>query len=164
MPLRPAATTRTHTAFGLANDLARQLGHEEVTPPHVVIGLMREGSNLAAGILIHVWKIPVEVLERDLMDILPAAGSPRSDLPPAWTAADEQMLEQATAESSRLGLEYVAGEHLLLAFLREPTGATARVLAGHGVRYHDVLTDLLTWYGGTIPAPRKRTETRGPSG
>ncbi len=154
MPRRRTVTTRTHQAFGMAHELAGQLGHEATMAPHVLIGLMREERNIAAGILNHVWGIPVDVLEEELLQVLPPAGPPSPAGVLEWTPADEQMLARATVESSALDCEYLAGEHLLLAFLRDPASTTARVLDRHGVRYEDVRRDILTWYAGAIPNRR----------
>ena len=46
-------TTRTKTALARASHAARELGHPEVTPVHLLVGFMREGINIAAQVLQH---------------------------------------------------------------------------------------------------------------
>lgn len=142
LPRRPYVTTRTHKVFAIAHDLADRLGHGDVTPTHLTLGLISEGRSIAAAIL-HA-RVPLDVLERDLNAHLPQPGTPRVPVPDhSWISSDERVLEQATVEARELGNEYFGCEHLLLAFLRDPTSALAQVLAKHGVHFDDVRTDVL---------------------
>ena len=44
-------TTRTKTALSRAEDAARDLGQTQLTPEHLLVGLMRERMNVAAQVL-----------------------------------------------------------------------------------------------------------------
>ena len=130
MPVRPWVTTRTRKAFAIAHDLADQLGHENVTPVHVTLGLLREGLNIAAQTLLYRRDVQGEILERELEAQLPPPGTPRPATGShSWTPSDERMLERAAAEAQELGTAYFGCEHVLLAFLRDPTSVPAQVLA-----------------------------------
>ncbi len=147
MPVRPYVTTRTREVFALAHDLADRLGHDEVTPVHVTLGLISEGMNIAAQILLYGRGVPRDVLERELEVHLLPSGAPH---PPTdsylWTSNDERMLEQATVEARELGTEYFGCEHVLLAFLRDTTSVPAQVLAHHAVHFDDFRTEVLRIY------------------
>jgi ATP-dependent Clp protease ATP-binding subunit ClpC len=147
MPLsrRFYVTTRTHQVFELAHDLAESLGHDDVTPAHVAIGLIREGRSIAAQLLSQA--VPPDVLERELKAHLPPTGSPR--LPPrepSWTPGIEQVLERTIAEARELGTEFFGSEHVLLALLRDETSAPAQVMAHHGVGFEDARTKIMRAY------------------
>ncbi len=147
MPRRPYVTTRTHEVFAIAHDLADRLGHDDVTPVHVALGLISEGQNMAAQILLFSRGVPRDVLERELEGYLPPPGAPRPPAQPrSWTSSDERMLEQATVEARELGTEYFGCEHVLLAFLRDATSVPAQVLAQHGVHFDDFRTEVLRIY------------------
>ncbi len=147
MPRRPYVTTRTHEVFAIAHDLADRLGHDDVTPVHVALGLISEGQNIAAQILLFSRGVPRDVLERELEGHLPPPGAPRPPAHPrSWTSSDERMLEQATVEARELGHEYFGCEHVLLAFLRDATSVPAQVLAQHGVHFDDFRTEVLRIY------------------
>ncbi len=149
MPVRPYVTTRTREVFALAHDLADRLGHDEVTPVHVTLGLISEGMNIAAQILLYGRGVPRDVLERELEGHLPPPGAPRPPAHPrSWTSSDERMLEQATVEARELGHEYFGCEHVLLAFLRDATSVPAQVLAHHGVHFDDFRTEFLRLLNG----------------
>ena len=147
MPVRPYVTTRTREVFAMAHDLADRLGHDDVTPAHVTLGLIREGMNIAAQILLYGRRVPRDVIEREIEAHLPPPGAPR---PPtsshSWTASDERMLEQATVEARELRTEHFGCEHILLAFLRDTTGVPAQLLANHGVHFDDFRAEVLRIY------------------
>lgn len=158
MPRRPYVTTRTHEVFAIAHDLAERLGHDDVTPVHIALGLIREGRSVAVGALFNRG-VPLDVLDRELEAHLPPPGTPRVPARErSWTPSDERVLEQATVEARELGKEYFGCEHVLLAFLRDATSAPAQVLAHHGVRFDDARTEVLRIYnarpdGGTSAGP-----------
>jgi ATP-dependent Clp protease ATP-binding subunit ClpC len=146
MPRRPYVTTRTHEVFAIAHDLAERLGHEDVTPVHLAVGLIREGRSIAAAIL-HGRGVPLDVLERELGAYLPSARAARVPARQrSWTASDERLLEHITVEARELGTEFFGCEHVLLAILRDATSAPAQVLAHHGVRFDDARTEVVRIY------------------
>ena len=67
------------------------------------------------------------------------------ELPSAreWTPDDEGFIARAVHEARDLGTEHYGCEHLLLALLRDPAEAPARVLARHGVGFADVHAEIL---------------------
>ena len=77
MPRRPFLTTRAQEAFSLAHDLADRLGHEDVTPVHVALGVLREGRSVAVGVLFN-RSVPLDALARELEAYLPPPGGPRA--------------------------------------------------------------------------------------
>ena len=102
MRRRPYVTTRTHEVFAIAHDLADWLGHDDVTPVHVSLGLVREGRSIAAQIL-HGRGVPLDVVERELEAHLPPPGEPRAAARErSWTHTDESVLEQAHCRGARV--------------------------------------------------------------
>lgn len=147
LPRRPYVTTRAHEVVEHALDLAEELGHDDVTLVHVAIGIVREGHSVAAQLLNEA--VPLDVLERELVAQLPPPGTgrlPRREH--AWTPAAKEVLAQATDDSLGLDTEFFGCEHLLLALLREETGAPAQVLARHGVHFEQVRERILQVYAG----------------
>jgi ATP-dependent Clp protease ATP-binding subunit ClpA len=146
MRRRPYVTTRTHEVFAIAHDLADRLGHDDVTPVHVSLGLLREGMSVAVWVL-HSHGVPLDVFERELEAHLPPPGAPHVPADErSWTLSDERIIEQAIAEARELGTEFFSCEHVLLAFLRDASSAPAQLLAEHGVRYDDARKEVLRAY------------------
>lgn len=146
MPSRPYLTTRAHKVFAMAHDLADQLGHDDVTPVHIALGVVREGQNVAVAALFYLG-VPLDVLERDLEERLPPPGTSRTPTGArAWTPSDERVIDQAKIEARELGTSFYGCEHLFLTLLRDDTVATAQVLARHSIGYEDVRTEVLRLY------------------
>jgi ATP-dependent Clp protease ATP-binding subunit ClpC len=147
LPRRPYVTTRAHEVVERALDLAVELGHDDVTPVHVAIGIVREGHSVAAQLLNEA--VPLDVLERELAAQLPPPRSARvQPREHEWTPMAKQILAQASDDSLGLEVEFFGCEHLLLALLREETIAPAQVLARHGVHFEQVRERILQVYAG----------------
>jgi ATP-dependent Clp protease ATP-binding subunit ClpC len=145
MPSRPFLTTRAHQAFSIAHDLAERLGHEDITPAHVALGVVREGRSVAVAVLVNRG-VALAALERELEALLPPPGRPREvAVERVWTPSDEPLIEKARMEARELRTEFFGCEHLLLALLRNE-GAVAEVLARHGVHLTDARTEILRIY------------------
>ncbi len=133
MPHRPAVTMRTHEVFAIAHDLADRFGQVEATPSHVLLAMLREGRS-PATVVLHLLGVPLDELERELeseLSVSPLTQLPANEHP--WSESDEDLLKRAGVESHGIGHSYIGCEHLLLAFLDDDSGATARLLARHGV-------------------------------
>ncbi|WP_411281525.1 Clp protease N-terminal domain-containing protein [Gemmatimonas sp.] len=129
--------------FTCARVAAAARGHADRTSADLALGLLREAQNIGAQLLLYNRHISRDVLERELVALLPPVTAALA-LPPMadWTALDERVLSEIAAESTSLGVEYHGCEHLFLALLRNSTDPTAQVLAAHGVRYADARADI----------------------
>jgi ATP-dependent Clp protease ATP-binding subunit ClpA len=156
MPSRPYLTTRASTVLSLAHDLADRLGHDDVTPVHVALGLLQEGHGIGVYAL-HSLGVPLDTLERELETHLPPPGTPRpAPAEREWSPADERLLAQAVFEAEELGTVYHGCYHLLLGILRDESTAPARVLARHGVGFAALSSEIRrirTAETGGAPAP-----------
>ena len=152
MPRLPYLTTRAHNVFALGHDIADRLGHDDVTAVHVAIAVVRQ-NGVAVGAL-HNLGIPLEVLERELEEHLPAAGTARpATAVRSWTPGDQEMIDKARSEARELGTVFYGSEHLLLALVRESAGEVAQVLAKHGVRYDSLRREILRMYNAGPDEP-----------
>ncbi len=151
-------TPRTNKVLVLAVEEAQRLGRDSVDTPHLLLGLVREGQGVAAGVLeslgakLDPLREAVEVLLEDgeseqhreeregdgdasgtpwwePVDISTVPGD-RFDL---LTARCKKVLVLATEEARRLNHNYIGTEHLLLGLVREGQGTGSVVLADLGV-------------------------------
>ena len=142
MRQRPFLTSRAHKVFALAHALADSRGDANLTPAHIALGLLLEGRSIAVQVLLERG-MPLEAVADELEAELPARGAPRAQPEVReWTPDDERLVEHAVREARDLGTEFYGCEHLLLAFLRDPAGVPARILARHGVGFTDVHTEI----------------------
>lgn len=152
MPRVPFLTTRAHTVFALAHDIADRLGHDDLTPVHLALAVIRR-TGVPVGALFNLG-VRVDALEHDLQEHLPAAGTGRSATTPrSWTPWDHQMIDEARLQARELGTEFYGSEHLLLALVRDSAGAPAQVLAKHGVGYDNLRREILRIYNARPDQP-----------
>ncbi len=141
-------TEKTAEALHDAQTKALRFGHTEVTPEHLLLGLLDQSQGLGPRLLQRM-DVDTDALRRDLEQHL--EGRPRVSGSGASgdvrvSRALAQLLEGADQEAQRLKDEYVSVEHLLLAMI-ESGGQTAagRLLSEHGVtrdRFLEILTEV----------------------
>ena len=135
-------TDRARKVMRLANQEAQRFNHEYIGTEHLLLGLIKEGSGVAANVLknleVDLRKIRLEV-EKLLQ------GGP--DLPPMrkrpQTPRAKKVIEYSIEESRSLGHKYVGTEHILLGLLREDMGVAAQVLMNLGLRLENVRAETL---------------------
>jgi ATP-dependent Clp protease ATP-binding subunit ClpA len=146
-------TDRARKVMQLANRVARRFNHEYVGTEHILLGLVEEGSGVAANVLnnldVKLCKVQFEV-ERIVQ-----AGPDRPTLGKLpHTPRATKAIEYAIAEARNLKHDYVGTEHLLLGLLREQEGVAAQVLMNLGLRLEDVWAEIGTLLGAYPAALR----------
>ena len=139
-------TDRARKVMNLARQEAQKLNHDYIGTEHVLLGLVQEGSGVAANVLrnldIDLKKIRLE-LEKFVK-----SGSPTmtvGQLP--FTPRAKRVLELSMEEANNLNHNYIGTEHLLLGLLREHDGYAARVLMSLGVKLEDVREEVMEILG-----------------
>ena len=125
-------TDRARKVMRLADEEARRLRHEYLGTEHILLGLGKEGSGVAANVLINLGvdlqKTRIEV--ENIIHVGPECITGRK-LP--QTPRAKRLLQFAMEEARWLAHNFVGTEHLLLAVVRVPEG-----VAGHVLRNHDL--------------------------
>ncbi|KAL5146079.1 Chaperone protein ClpC, chloroplastic [Glycine soja] len=110
----------------LAQEEARRLGHNFVGTEQILLGLIGEGTGIAAKVLksmgINLKDARVEVEKI----IGRGSGFVAVEIP--FTPRAKRVLELSLEEARQLGHNYIGSEHLLLGLLREGEGVAARVI------------------------------------
>jgi ATP-dependent Clp protease ATP-binding subunit ClpC len=139
-------TDRARKTMALANQEAGRLCHEYLGTEHVLLGLVAEGSGVAANALRNMGldlrriRQEVETLAKRGPEMVVIGMRPQ-------TPRAKKVVEEAINAARELGHNYVGTEHLLLGLLREGQGIAAQVLAGMGVtvdRARDQVKALLS--------------------
>jgi len=161
-------TPRAKTVIELAVDEARRLGHHYIGTEHLLLGLVREGSGIAAGVLeslgVNLEKVRVQTIQ--VLSQLGSAAATIEDAtgPPAdasarsmpgslhsgdadrfdkFTERARKVLSLAQEEATRLNHNYMGTEHLLLGLIREGEGVAAGVLESLGVNLEKARTQTI---------------------
>src|SRR5262244_2320877 len=160
-------TDRARKVMQLANQEAQRLNHEYIGTEHILLGLVKEGSGVAANVLknldVDLRKIRLEV--EKLVQSSPEVGTP-GKLP--QTPRAKKVIEYSIEEARNLNHNYVGTEHLLLGLLREQEGVAAQVLVNLGLKLEDVREEVLNLLGhnmdsGEGSSGAERTPNKGKS-
>jgi predicted dehydrogenase len=140
-------TDRARTVMSLAKSVAQRLNHEYIGTEHILLGLVQEGSGVAANVLKQM-NIDLKRIRSEIEKIVwgsPTKTSTRGNLP--FTPRAKRVLELAVEEASGLGHNYIGTEHLLLGLVKENEGIAARVLLNLGVELEEVRDEILEFLG-----------------
>src|SRR5436309_10388431 len=144
-------TDRARKVMQLANQEAQRFNHEYIGTEHVLLGLVKEGSGVAANVLknldIDLRKIRLEV-ERIVQHGPGGEQVVMGRLP--HTPRAKKVIEYSIEEARNLNHNYVGTEHLLLGLLREQEGVAAQVLMNLGLKLEEVREEVLNLLGHGI--------------
>jgi ATP-dependent Clp protease ATP-binding subunit ClpC len=145
----------------LANQEAQRFNHEYIGTEHILLGLVKEGSGVAANVLknldVDLRKIRLEV-ERIVQHGQGGDQVVMGRLP--HTPRAKKVIEYSIEEARNLNHSYVGTEHLLLGLLREQEGVAAQVLMNLGLKLEDVREEVLNLLGHN-PMPNENEPGTG---
>ena len=143
----------------LAQEEARRLGHNFVGTEQILLGLIGEGTGVAAKVLksmgVNLKDSRVEVEKI----IGRGSGFVAVEIP--FTPRAKRVLELSLEEARQLGHNYIGTEHLLLGLIREGEGVAARVLENLGVDLTKVRTQVVRMLGETAEVTTGSGSSKG---
>ena len=130
----------------LANQEAQCFNHEYIGTEHILLGLVKEGSGVAANVVKNL-DIDLQKVRRAVEDIVQAGPDmvQMGKLP--LTPRSKKVIEYTIEEARLLNHNYVGTEHLLLGLLREEEGVAAQVLMNLGLKLQDVRQEVFNLLG-----------------
>lgn len=145
----------------LAQEEARRLGHNFVGTEQVLLGLIGEGTGVAAKTL-KTMGVNLKDARSEVEKIIGrGSGFVAVEIP--FTPRAKRVLELSWDEARQLGHNYIGTEHLLLGLIREGEGVAARVMENLGVDLNKVRSSVIKMLGETKPA-QTSTATTGATG
>jgi ATP-dependent Clp protease ATP-binding subunit ClpC len=157
-------TDRARKVMQLANQEAQRFNHEYIGTEHILLGLVKEGSGVAANVLknldIDLRKIRLEV-EKIVQSGPTGEQVVMGRLP--HTPRAKKVIEYSIEEARNLNHNYVGTEHLLLGLLREQEGVAAQVLMNLGLKLEDVREEVLNLLGHNMPESSEASGGNGGS-
>ncbi len=143
----------------LAQEEARRLGHNFVGTEQILLGLIGEGTGVAAkvlkslGVNLKDSRIEVEKI------IGRGSGFVAVEIP--FTPRAKRVLELSLEEARQLGHNYIGTEHLLLGLIREGEGVAARVLENLNVDLTKIRTQVIRMLGETAEVGTGTSSSKG---
>jgi|UniRef100_A0A7C3YZJ2 ATP-dependent Clp protease ATP-binding subunit ClpC len=153
-------TERVKRVIQLARQEARRMHHDYIGTEHLLLGILREGSGVAALVLTNLG-IDFEDLRRAVENSVNYGREAIvvGEIPLNQEA--RQAINYAIEEAKSMNHSYIGTEHLLLGLLREERGVASQVLQSLGVEIEVVRNEILRVLEGegvaSQPKPKSKT-------
>lgn len=152
-------TDKAKKALNYANRLSRSSGCNYVGTEHILAGVLKEGTGVAAEVLT-ANNVELEALLK-LIDELVAAGEEVTVADrDGYSPRTQMVLDRAREMADRFDSERIGTEHLLLAIIKEGDCAASRLLNTMGANPQKLFVDILAAMGED-PAQYREEIQRG---
>lgn len=141
-----AYTNKAKKALRLAEKASKSLQHNYLGTEHILLGLLKEGTGVAARVLVDNRVDPEQLLDLIENLIAPAGGAALEERD-GYTPRARQILENAGREADRFSSREIGTEHLLVAIIKESECAASRLMNTIGVNFQKLFADLLVAMG-----------------
>ncbi len=133
---------QAQVALQLALVEAQQLQHDYVGTEHVLLGLMKEPSGLAASVL-NTFRVDAAMVQAEVEKLVQRGAKPVTLPQPPYTPRATLALAFAAEEAWFWNQKTIGPEHLLLGLLREPEGVAGQALRNLGLVFGDVAREVV---------------------
>lgn len=135
-------TDRAKKAIDIAKRLSKSMHYNYVGTEHILAGLLKEGSGVAAEVL-RVNGVELSKLLQMIEDLISTGADTLVAETDGYSPRTQHILEKAQEEAGRLGYEQVGTEHILLAIVKEGDCAASRLLNTMGISLQKLFADIL---------------------
>ncbi len=149
-------TEKAREAITQAHHVACGMGHGYIGSEHLLLGLIKEGTGVAAKELEKAG-VTYKAVEDEVSRIIGtgAAVPETTDLP--LTPRTKRILEMSSFEARRLGHSYIGTEHILMAVIHDGDGVGARILRSLNVNtgsfYNNIVASIDGAEGESVNTP-----------
>ena len=139
-------TEKAEAALKYAERCAHTLKQGYVGTEHVLVGLIKEGTGVAARVLTDNGVSLEQVLEmiRELIAFESGTAIKERE---GYSPRAEKILEEAHAQAGRFGQSRTGTEHILLALIKEGENVAVRLLNTMNISTQKLYVDVLTAIG-----------------
>lgn len=139
-------TSKAKEAISLAVESAREFNNSYVGTEHLLIGLVQEGSGVAARVLENHGVKESRLIELVSQLIVPDTPVSTADIT-GYTPRTQRVLENSYREAVRFHAQLIGTEHILISIIKESDSVAARLLNTMNVTVQKVYVDLLVAMG-----------------
>ncbi len=144
--MQKSFTGKAQTALKLAEKASKTMGHNYVGTEHLLLGLLKEGTGVAARVLMENNVFADQLVDLIENLIAPSGGTAVAEAD-GWTPRAEQILQNAKREADRFSSKETGTEHLLIAILKETECAASRLMNTLSVNLQKLYVDTLVAMG-----------------
>ena len=135
-------TDKAKKAMNYANRLSKSMNCNYVGSEHILAGLLKEGTGVAAEVLM-ANNIEFNNLLQLIQDLVSAGEEIEVLDRDGYTPRTQAILDRASETAERFGCEEIGTEHLLLAIMKEGDCAACRLLNTMGASIQKLFIDIL---------------------
>ncbi len=144
--MQKSFTGKAQKALKMAEKVSKSMRHNYIGTEHLLLGLLKEGTGVAANVLAENG-----VETEPLLDLIESLIAPSGQTAVAeadgWTPRAEQILENARREADRFLSREIGTEHLLIAIIKETECAASRLMNTLNVNLQKLYVDTLVAMG-----------------
>ncbi len=144
--MRPQFTDKAKMALTLAERAARNLKQSYVGTEHILFGLLRENTGVAATVLMENG-VELQQLKELIRDLIAPESTVMLAERDGYSPRAEKVLEEAHRQAERFHSDKTGTEHILLAVLKEGENVAVRLLNTMGVSIQKLYVEVLTAMG-----------------
>ena len=145
--MRKPYTAKAQKVLEIAAKLSKKLKHNYIGTEHILLGLIGEGSGVAAQILTDNGVEEEQLLQLIEELIAPSDGGTALAERYGYTPKADIVLDMAAAEADRFKNDDIGTEHLLLAIIKSADCAASRLLNTMSVNMQKIYVDILAAMG-----------------
>ncbi|MBO6015427.1 MAG: ATP-dependent Clp protease ATP-binding subunit, partial [Lachnospiraceae bacterium] len=139
-------TKKAEKVLEIAAKRAKSLHQNYVGTEHILLGLIEEGTGVAAKVLAENG-----VGEQQLLEMIEELIATRNHLKleerDGYTPRAQDVLEESSRQAARFGSAEIGTEHILMALIRDGDNIAVRLLNTLGVQLQKVYVELLASMG-----------------
>ena len=139
-------TDKAKRALDIANRLSKSMHYNYVGTEHILAGLLKEGSGVAAEVL-SVNGVELSKLLQMIEELISTGEDTLVAERDGYSPRTQHILAKAQEEANRLGYEKIGTEHILLSIVKEGDCAASRLLNTMGISLQKLFTDILNAMG-----------------
>ncbi len=144
--MQKSFTSKAQKALKLSEKASKSMQHNYIGTEHLLLGLLREGTGVAANVLVENG-VDVNHLLELIENLIAPSGQTAVIDADGWTPRAEQILENARRESDRFSSREIGTEHLLIAIIKETECAASRLMNTLNVNLQKLYVDTLIAMG-----------------
>ncbi len=150
-------TQKANEALNLAITAAENYGHNYVGSEHILIGLIKEGTGVAAAVLENNGVTQEKIDE--LIKTQIGVGEPAKLSPEDFTPRSKRIIELSFQIARGMMNSFVGTEHILISLLKETDSYAVKFLNETGVPAEALLQDVIQSVSGGEAEERRTNKT-----
>ncbi len=154
-------TEKAEKAITFSQQSAMELGHNYVGTEHILYGLVKEGTGVAARVLA-AQGVNEDKINKQIDELI-GRGDTVGQQPQGFTPRTKNVLELAFREARRMGQNFIGTEHLLLGIVKEGESVAVRIMIDLGVDPQKLLNELTKMLSEEAPGATGTPKTHSTS-